>query len=266
MSSRFRITAVPLAERETGTPYRRLHEPSLAPGGRDLRSSAPSPRSALHDHGALCDLHPEVERGGLEQEFNSLDAQHEACAAYILSQASEGWSPSASYDDGGISAARSSALALSGCSPTSPPATSTSSSSTRSIGSRARSSTSPSWSRRSTKPAPLRLDHPVVQHHDQHGSADPQHAAVVRAVRARGHRRADPRQDRAVESQRHVDGWDAADRLSCPMAQPRHSRGGRAPSSVTSSAAMQNSAMSDACHGAGGSPASGHQRAKRDRS
>jgi len=41
---------------------------------------------------------------GLEQGFNSLDAQREACAAYVLSQASEGWSPLPSeYDDGGIS-------------------------------------------------------------------------------------------------------------------------------------------------------------------
>ena len=41
---------------------------------------------------------------GLEQDFNSLDAQREACAAYILSQASEGWSQlPAVYDDGGIS-------------------------------------------------------------------------------------------------------------------------------------------------------------------
>ena len=41
---------------------------------------------------------------GLEQGFNSLDAQREACAAYILSQASEGWTllPEM-YDDGGIS-------------------------------------------------------------------------------------------------------------------------------------------------------------------
>ena len=41
---------------------------------------------------------------GLEQDFNSLDAQREACAAYVLSQASEGWSliPD-QYDDGGIS-------------------------------------------------------------------------------------------------------------------------------------------------------------------
>ncbi len=41
---------------------------------------------------------------GLDQAFNSLDAQREACAAYILSQASEGWVPlSEVYDDGGLS-------------------------------------------------------------------------------------------------------------------------------------------------------------------
>ncbi len=41
---------------------------------------------------------------GLEQDFNSLDAQYEACAAYILSQASEGWHQNAErYDDGGHS-------------------------------------------------------------------------------------------------------------------------------------------------------------------
>ncbi|HUD91656.1 recombinase family protein, partial [Sphingobium sp.] len=41
---------------------------------------------------------------GLSQDFNSLDAQHEACSAYILSQASEGWTQvAARYDDGGLS-------------------------------------------------------------------------------------------------------------------------------------------------------------------
>ncbi len=41
---------------------------------------------------------------GLEQEFNSLDAQHEACAAYIASQRHEGWKHlKARYDDGGVS-------------------------------------------------------------------------------------------------------------------------------------------------------------------
>ncbi|MBB5344354.1 recombinase family protein [Tunturibacter empetritectus] len=41
---------------------------------------------------------------GLEQSFNSLDAQREACEAYILSQRHEGWHVVANrYDDGGFS-------------------------------------------------------------------------------------------------------------------------------------------------------------------
>lgn len=41
---------------------------------------------------------------GLDQEFNSLDAQREACAAYVLSQRHEGWSLNPEiYDDGGYS-------------------------------------------------------------------------------------------------------------------------------------------------------------------
>ena len=41
---------------------------------------------------------------GLEQDFNSLDAQREACEAYVLSQKHEGWIVSPErYDDGGFS-------------------------------------------------------------------------------------------------------------------------------------------------------------------
>ena len=41
---------------------------------------------------------------GLEQAFNSLDAQREACAAFIQSQKHEGWTVSPTlYDDGGLS-------------------------------------------------------------------------------------------------------------------------------------------------------------------
>lgn len=41
---------------------------------------------------------------GLEQEFNSLDAQREACAAFITSQKIEGWVlVHDAYDDGGLS-------------------------------------------------------------------------------------------------------------------------------------------------------------------
>ena len=41
---------------------------------------------------------------GLEQEFNLLDAQREACAASVASQKHEGWAllPQ-QYDDGGLS-------------------------------------------------------------------------------------------------------------------------------------------------------------------
>ena len=41
---------------------------------------------------------------GLEQDFNSLDAQRESCEAYITSQKHEGWTVIAEpYDDGGLS-------------------------------------------------------------------------------------------------------------------------------------------------------------------
>jgi site-specific DNA recombinase len=41
---------------------------------------------------------------GLEQDFNSLHAQREACEAFIKSQAGEGWRlVKSAYDDGGLS-------------------------------------------------------------------------------------------------------------------------------------------------------------------
>ena len=41
---------------------------------------------------------------GLEQAFNSLDAQREACEAFILSQKHESWvALPEMYDDGGVS-------------------------------------------------------------------------------------------------------------------------------------------------------------------
>ena len=41
---------------------------------------------------------------GLDQEFNSLDAQYEACTAYIASQRHEGWKlVKQRFDDGGVS-------------------------------------------------------------------------------------------------------------------------------------------------------------------
>src|SRR3954466_11395592 len=50
---------------------------------------------------------------GLEQDFNSLDAQHEASQAYIRSQAHAGWTPlRAKYDDGGFSGGNTNRPAL----------------------------------------------------------------------------------------------------------------------------------------------------------
>ena len=72
---------------------------------------------------------------GLEQSFNSLDAQREACEAYIVSQRHEGWQliPT-QYDDGGFSGGNMERPALKSCSMTSQPNGSIPLSSIRSTG------------------------------------------------------------------------------------------------------------------------------------
>jgi len=58
-------------------------------GGRPVRCAVYTRKSSEHN---------------LDLEFNSLDAQREACEAYIKSQIHEGWVLIADhYDDGGIS-------------------------------------------------------------------------------------------------------------------------------------------------------------------
>ena len=54
---------------------------------------------------ARCAIYTRVSTDqGLEQDFNSLDAQREACSAFIKSQAQEGWKALPKvYDDGGYS-------------------------------------------------------------------------------------------------------------------------------------------------------------------
>ena len=140
---------------------------------------------------------------GLEQEFNSLDAQREAAQAYVKSQAHEGWILIRErYDDGGFSGgsldrpAMQKLLAdikerridvvvvykvdrL-----------------TRSLTDFAKLVEVFDAARRR-----LRLGHPVVQHHHQHGEAHPERAAVLCPVRARGDRRAYPGQDRRFEEE-----------------------------------------------------------------
>jgi len=54
-----------------------------------------------------CAIYPrKSSEEGLEQDFNSLDAQRDACEAFIASQKREGWLPVGEmYDDGGFSGA-----------------------------------------------------------------------------------------------------------------------------------------------------------------
>ena len=59
----------------------------------------------LHSRPVRCAVYTrKSSEEGLEQSFNSLHAQREACEAYIISQRHEGWTivPTA-YDDGGFS-------------------------------------------------------------------------------------------------------------------------------------------------------------------
>ena len=57
---------------------------------------------------------------GLEQDFNSLHAQREACEAFIKSQIAEGWRlVRTAYDDGGLSGGTWSARPCSTCWPNS---------------------------------------------------------------------------------------------------------------------------------------------------
>jgi hypothetical protein len=87
---------------------------------------------------------------GLEQSFNSLDAQREAGEAYVKSQAHEGWTAIPTlYDDGGYSGGSMERPPSSACSPTSMPGWWMSWWSTRSTGGPARFRTSPASSRSS---------------------------------------------------------------------------------------------------------------------
>ena len=152
---------------------------------------------------------------GLEQEFNSLDAQREACEAYVASQKAEGWLlvPDR-YDDGGISGATLERPAL---------------------------------KRLLADIEAGRVDVVVVYKIDRlsralmdfaklvevfdrndvtfvsvtqsfnttivHGPADVEHPAQLCAVRARGYRRAHPGQVRGLSQERHLDGWLGSARL-----------------------------------------------------
>jgi len=71
-------------------------KPAPKPGGPPAAATLPSLACAIYTR--------KSSEEGLEQDFNSLHAQREACEAFVLSQKSLGWTliPTA-YDDGGFS-------------------------------------------------------------------------------------------------------------------------------------------------------------------
>ena len=172
----------------------------LRPGSRRLRCAIYTRKSSEE---------------GFEQAFNSLDAQREACEACIRSQRHEGWSclPTA-FDDGGLSGGRWTGRHCSRC------LTDIQAGKidvvvvykvdrlTRSLSDFAKI-----VEISDAKGVVLRFGDAAVQHHDLDGAAYPQRAAVLRPIRARGHRRAHPRQVCRLEAEGHVDGRVAAARL-----------------------------------------------------
>ena len=149
---------------------------------------------------------------GLEQEFNSLDAQRESGEAFIKSQAHEGWTCVADhYDDGGFTGGNMDR-----------PALQTAAGRHRGRADRLR---------RGLQGGPIepvaarlrpddgdvreasglvRLGDPAVQHGQFDGAAHLERAAFVRPVRARDDQRADPRQDRRRPPQRKMGRRNAA--------------------------------------------------------
>ena len=152
---------------------------------------------------------------GLEQTFNSLDAQREACLSYIESQRHEGWRAiPTSYDDGGFSGGTLDRPAL-----------------THLLADieAGRVDTIVVYKVDRLDPLPrrlrpdrraarsggcvVRLGHPAVQYDQFDGTADLKCAAVLCAVRTGSDGGADPRQDRRLQTQGDVDGGPRAPRL-----------------------------------------------------
>jgi site-specific DNA recombinase len=82
----------PRKRRGTGHDRRQLRDPD----GSDIKGVARKLRCAVYTR--------KSSEEGLDMDFNSLDAQREACEAYIASQRAEGWMLVGDrYDDGGFS-------------------------------------------------------------------------------------------------------------------------------------------------------------------
>ena len=172
------------------------------------RSAANGPTVPAENRVVRCAIYTRKStEEGLQQEFNSLDAQREAAEAYIASQKREGWQVvTEHFDDGGYTGGNMDRPALQATSrrgrvpvgglrgglqgrPAQPIPD----------GLRAdHRSVRPEWRE-------LRLGHAAVQHDDVHRPPDAEHPLVLRPVRARDHLRTHARQDVGRAAQRQVD-------------------------------------------------------------
>src|SRR5512132_1143615 len=140
----------------------------------------------------------------LDMEFNSLDAQREAALAYIQSQKHEGWILVGDrYDDGGFSGGSMERPALQRL--------------LRDVESGvidvivvykvdrlSRSLIDFARIVEVLDTTNVSKHNSTIQHHHLDGPVDAEHPAQLRAVRARGDRRAHPRQVRCIPSERNV--------------------------------------------------------------
>jgi hypothetical protein len=175
------------------------------PSGNDRRGPAPAPvvRCAVYTRKST--------EEGLEQEFNSLDAQREAAEAYIRSQRHQGWTllPER-YDDGGFAGGNLDRPALQ-----------------RLLGdieaglvncvvvykvdrlSRSLLDFARLMDRFDQRTVSFVAVNPAVEYHHLAGPIDLEHPAFVCAVRAGDHRGADQRQNDGGTAQGQVGGWHA---------------------------------------------------------
>jgi DNA invertase Pin-like site-specific DNA recombinase len=154
---------------------------------------------------------------GLEQNFNSLHAQREACEAFIRSQRGEGWRLiETAYDDGGLSGGTLERPALQ-----------------RLFADIAQHRVETVVVYKVDRLTRSLMDFAkMVELFDRHGvtfvavtqqfTAHPQHPAVLRPVRTRGHWRARPRQDRSLQEEGDVDGRGHPARLCDQGSQAGH--------------------------------------------
>ena len=168
---------------------------------------------------------------GLEQSFNSLEAQREACRAFILSQKHEGWiAVNIRYDDGGFSGGTMERPALKQLledilgGKIETVVVYKVDRLTRSLSDFPKSLTY------SIRTASASYRHSAVQHNDFDGTAHFERPAVVRPIRARSNRRKDSRQSCRFEKEGYVDGRRRSSglrlRRPSPRRQPNGSKNG----------------------------------------